>query len=107
MFFNFRSLYIFEKMAELFPKPVLRFKKGTTLFPANGFKYGLEPYSGPDRIRLGLMARKSLGKHALSLVRNIVFGIHSFKGMAKWFKTYIEFPPKTVLGKDMMSLVMD
>jgi len=83
-------------MVGLFPKPVLRFKKGTTLFPANGFKYNLEPYSGPDRIRLGLMARRSLKKYALNLVRNIVFGIDGYKGMAKWFKTYIKFPPKTV-----------
>ena len=82
----------------VFKRPILRLRKGTCLYPYEGFKANLGPYRGPSRLKLGALVPKELEFRARRLLRNLVFGVKGYGGLAKWFDCWVEWPPKLIVG---------
>ena len=83
----------------VFRRPVLRLRRGTCLTPYEGFKRGLGPLRGPSRLRLGALVPRGLERRAREFLRNLVFGVRGYGGLAEWFECWVEWPPELVSGE--------
>ena len=67
------------------PRPVLKFKGGTSIYPFKGLSLGFKPLRGPSEIKLGLLWEKKVSGKAEELLDLMLNGYKSFKGMTEVF----------------------
>ena len=73
-----------------FPRPVLRFKEGTSIYPFEGLSIGLKPVKEKKRIKLGVLYNHKLRRETEKFLDNLINGYKNFQGMQKLFNTEIE-----------------
>ena len=81
-----------------FPRPILRFGKGTSIYPFEGLNMGLGPYRKKKHIRIGFLYDKRIEKEVKKFIERLFNGYKKFRGFTKIFDTYIEI--KTISFKN-------
>lgn len=78
------------KRGGVFQRPVLRFKDGTALTPAEGFDMGFKPFRGPGDISIGLLHYREVEEDANELYQNLFEGVGKFSGLGSVFNCYVD-----------------
>ena len=73
-----------------FPRPVFKFKKGTSVYPYEGLSLGFKPLKGPNKITIGVLAEEKVRKRVEKFIYNLVDGGRKFQGMERLFDVNLE-----------------
>ena len=78
------------------PRPVLRFREGTSTSPYRGLSLGFKPLSGPKALALGVLAEERVAGRMEELAARVIEGYGRFRGLAEVFDVYVEVDRVTV-----------
>lgn len=85
------------------PRPILRFKSGTSVTPYEGLT-SFHPYRSPRRVDVALLCRPAMREHASALMERIVNGFRGYRGFEEVFYADIEVVG-CLCGEDLLRLV--
>ncbi len=81
-----------------FPRPILRFGKGTSIYPFEGLSIGLKPYIGVKKVRIGVLYDEKIEKETNKFIDNLIEGYRMFKGFEELFDVKTEVSYKKFIN---------